>query len=148
MILHQCTLSYSNGLVSLWGTEKTTRDICFYFVLYSVELVKVSVLQQGNFKNVSLLLKPCGKSGTTSIVHSPLYHATIISRDYKVSLEKLGRNNLVHCPRKLELPFLPFPSFSPHWIICSVLICARKNTPLIRQTIWLTWKDFILSHFA
>lgn len=64
------------------------------------------------------------KSGTTAIVLFPLYHAAIIYHDYKVSLEKLGQNNLVHCPQKLELPFLVFP---PIGFICSS-VCQDEHT--------------------
>lgn len=79
-----------------------------------------------NLQNIFFILQTGRKSGTTAIVPFPLYRATTISNDYKVSLEKLGQNNLVHCPQKLELPFLSL-SFPPIGFISSSM-CQEEHT--------------------
>lgn len=79
-----------------------------------------------NHINISLILPSCRKSEIAT-VPSPLYNATIISHDCKVALEKLGQNNLVHCPHKLELPFLPLSVFCPAvGFICCVM-CREEH---------------------
>lgn len=80
-----------------------------------------------NHIHICLILPSCRKSEIAT-VSSPLYHTTIISHDCEVALEKLGQNNLVHCPHKLELPFLPLSAFCPAaGFICCVM-CREEHT--------------------
>lgn len=77
----------------------------------------------------------------TTIVPFPLYHARVINHDYEVSLEKLGQNNLVHCPQKLELPFLPLSLFHPLDLSAFEI---NHIVFLIKQTIYCNWLIKIL----
>lgn len=103
------------GNVKSW--DKLNIKQRFVFILSSAVY---QVCSNGTFVNLQKIsiLHSCRKSGTKTFDPFPLYHATIISHDYKVSLEKLGQNNLVHCPQKLELPFLSLSS-PPIGFICS-----------------------------
>ncbi len=129
--VNQClSNSWGRTVCSEYKKLRQTKhqiEICFYFVLFSVVTRQSQVFSNDtsvNLQNISIF-QTRGKSGTATIVPFPLCHATIISRDYKVSLEKLGQNNLVHCPQKLELPFLSL-SFPPIGFICSS-VCQEEH---------------------
>lgn len=91
--------------------------------------------QYGNETFCLFILRP---DGTITIVPFPLYRAAIISHDYKVSLEKLGQNNLVHCPQKLALPFLCF-SFPPIGFVRSSVCQEERTTEQAKLFHW-RWK--------
>lgn len=132
-----------------WYCPLVLRKMLLKNLVQSIcnDIITCNISQMGSFSLTVrtfcgwfeyLQVFPSCTRSETKIVLFPLYRATIISHDCQVSLEKLGQSNLVHCPHRLELPFLPLSSSRP-----AVVWCVGKNAPLMKRTPRLADRDFI-----